>query len=229
MKITVKADVFQKFNSDLKIAFILAKNVDNHAKIDESRHVLKEIEHLAQLNFHNKNIRGNKFIEPWALAQLEFAGKARHYHTSVEKLLKTVLSGRTISMADTANNITRYIALKYLIPEGLDDFHKVDGNLTFDVIKSSGRKGLLGTLKRGELYYYDAQGVLGTKVDYWKNKRTEVNKKSYVVLVHLLALPPITKNILKQVTKELSSLLEAFCSAKTEIFFLDKMDREIII
>src|SRR3989338_3152600 len=150
MKISILPEVFEHFNKELKLAFILARNVDNKAKVEESKHLLKEVEKLVRLNFHKRQIKDNSFIEPWALAQLEFGGKAHHYHTSVERLLKTALSGKTDRKTDTIDNILHYIALKYIVPVSVDDFHKIEGDLTFDVVKSAGKKGLLKSLKRGE-------------------------------------------------------------------------------
>ena|SRR3989344_1437589 len=229
MKISILPEVFEHFNKELKLAFILARNVDNKAKVEESKHLLKEVEKLVRLNFHKRQIKDNSFIEPWALAQLEFGGKAHHYHTSVERLLKTALSGKTVVKNDAVDNILRYVALKYLIPVGIDDFHKIDGDLTFNAVKSSGRKGILGHLKRGELYYHDSRGVLGTQADYWKNKRTEITPKSYVHLIHLIALPPVSKSDLKTMAKEAASMIEAFCGAQTELFILDRNDKSITI
>jgi DNA/RNA-binding domain of Phe-tRNA-synthetase-like protein len=229
MKISIKPEVFERFNKDLQIAFIKAENVDNKSKSIESKHLLQEVEKLVRLNFHKKQIKNNSFIEPWALAQLEFGGKAHHYHTSVERLLKTVLGGKTVAKADTVDNILRYIALRYLVPVSADDFHKIEGDLTFEVVKSSGKKSPLKALKRGELYYHDAKGILGTQVDYWRNKRTEVSRSSFVNLIHMTALPPVTKDGLKQIAKELASMIEAFCGARTKQFILSRRNRSITI
>ncbi|HIJ98248.1 MAG TPA: hypothetical protein VJH68_04220 [Candidatus Nanoarchaeia archaeon] len=229
MKISIKPEVFEKFNKNLKIAFIKVEQVDNQIKVAEARHLLQEVEKLVRLNFHKKQIKDNSFIEPWALAQLEFGGKAHHYHTSVERLLKTVLSGKTVAKTDTIDNILHYIALKYVVPVSVDDFHKIEGDLTFDVVKSAGKKGLLKSLKRGELYYHDAKGILGTQVDYWKNKRTEVSRDSDANLIHLTALPPVTTSDLKKIAQESASMIEAFCSAKTQLFILSRRERSIKI
>src|SRR3989344_5025805 len=164
MKISINTKVFETFNRNLKIAFILVRDLNNQTKVEEAKHLLQEVEKLVRLNFHKKQIKDNSFIEPWALAQLEFGGKAHHYHTSVERLLKVVLSGKTVAKSDALDNILHYIALKYVVPVSVDDFHKIEGDLTFDVVKSAGKKGLLKSLKRGELYYHDAKGILGTQV-----------------------------------------------------------------
>ena len=226
MKISISKDVFVKY-PQLKLAFILAENLDNKGKAAESKHLLKEVENLIRLNFHKKAIKDNSFIEPWALAQLEFGGKAHHYHNSVEKLLKIVLSGKSVAKNDVLDNIYRFIALKYLVPVGVDDFHKIEGDLIFDIVKSSGRKGILGNLKRGELYYRDSRGVLSAQIDYWKNKRTEIEAKSYVILVHIVALPPVSN--LKNIAMEMALIIESFCGAKTKLFVLGKGKNEVIV
>ncbi|HLC52615.1 MAG TPA: hypothetical protein VJI98_05200 [Candidatus Nanoarchaeia archaeon] len=229
MKITIKPEVFKGFHNDLKLALIFVTELDNKTKLDESKHLLKEVENLERLTFHKNKKEFHHMISPWNLAKLRFGKKAHHYSTSLENLLKLVLKGKTVSANNVLTNVMRYIALRYLIPFGADDFQVITGDLVFDIVKSNARKGILGNLKKGDLYYADQKSVLGTKLDHWKNQRTELNLKSGSALVHIEALPPITKKQLKQIVKEAASIIESFCGAKTKVFILDKKTRTITL
>src|SRR3989344_4611887 len=147
MKITIKPEVFKGFHNDLKLALIFVTELDNKTKLDESKHLLKEVENLERLTFHKNKKEFHHMISPWNLAKLRFGKKS----------------------------------------------------------------------------------VLGTKLDHWKNQRTELNLKSGSALVHIEALPPITKKQLKQIVKEAASIIESFCGAKTKVFILDKKTRTITL
>ena len=222
MKVSIKSDVFKKFNSNLKIAFIFVKQMDNKSKVHESKHLLKEVENLTRLSYHKDTPDSHDFIIPWSIAKMDFGDKAKHYNTSLEKSLKVVLKGRTVGKSDVLTNILNFIALKHMVPYGVDSFQKIEGDITFDVVKSGRKKGMLRKLHQGDLYYHDRQGILGTKLDSWKNKRTFVTKSSNSALIHFEALPPITKKKLNEVLKETINMIESFCGAKTEVVILDK-------
>ena len=221
MKITVKKEVFRKFNSNLKIALILIEGFDNKKMLKEAQHLLHEIEHLVHLTFNKDTIKNHHLIQPWAVAQQEFGAKAKHYHTSVERLLKTVLSKKSIATKDVLTNLLRYLALKHIIPFGVDDFNKTKGDLTFALSTGKEKVDILRKLKKGALYYKDEKNVLGTKLDFWKSKRTALNNKSKSALIHFEALPPITQKELNEIVKETENLVKTFCGGKVRIYFLN--------
>ncbi|MEW5896238.1 MAG: phenylalanine--tRNA ligase beta subunit-related protein [Nanoarchaeota archaeon] len=221
MIIRLEKDVF-KCSPQLKIGFILAEGINNNAKLKEAGRLVKEEEEAVRLIFNKETIKNHYLIAPWAVAQREFGKKAKHYHTSIERLLLKVLGGKSVLAEDTATNLLTHIAFKHIIPFGADDVDKIKGNITFSIVKGKEKKKLLKNLKEGELFYHDAEKILGTKLDYWKNKKTKLSKSSASVLVHFEALPPITRKKLDSVLEETAALIKAFCGGKTKVFVLEK-------
>ena len=229
MKISIKSDVFKRFHPDLKIAFILVSEMNNKKKVHESKHLLKEIENLTRLSFHKNTPESHDFIVPWTLAKLDFGEKAKHYDTSLEKLLKKVLRNRTTGKSDVLTNILNLISLKHMVPFGTDNFQKIEGDMIFDVVKSGKKKGMLRKLHKGDLYYQDKQGILGTKLDSWKNRRTNVTGTTKSALIHFERLPPVTRKKMNEILEETINLIESFCEAKTKLFILDKNQNSLEI
>ncbi len=221
MKITVNKNVFKKFKS-LKITFILVKNIDNKLKLEEAQHLLEEVVNLIHLTFNKDTIKNHHLIQPWAVAQQEFGSQAKHYHTSVERLLKKVLARKSIATKDVLTNLLRYLALKHIIPFGVDDFSKVNGDLTFALSSGKEKVDVLRGLKKGALYYKDEKYVLSTKLDFWKSKRTMLNDKSTSALIHFEVLPPITQKKLNEIVKETAKLVKTFCGGGVKIYFLNE-------
>jgi DNA/RNA-binding domain of Phe-tRNA-synthetase-like protein len=222
MNVKIDRAVFKKFNPKLKIAFILAENIDNKNKLKESKHLLADAMQMARLTFHKETIKNHYLVSPWAVAQEEFGKKAKHYHTSVERLLKKVLKGRTITTNNTLTNIIRYLAIKHIVPFGIDDPYKIQGDLNFKIATGKEKVDLLRKLLPNTLYYRDNNNILGTKLDHWKSSDTALAPYSTSALIHLDILPPLTAKKAREIIKEAKTLIETFCGGKTSTFNLSK-------
>lgn len=226
MKVSVNKPVFSA-NPKLKVAFIVAKDIDNGKRLEEAKHLLNETAEVISLTFNKDSVKSHHLIKPWDVAREEFGKSAKHYHTSVEKLLKTILSKKNVQRKDTVTNLLRSLALRHIIPFGADDPDKVQGNITFSIASGKERTKKLKKLEKGEIYYKDSKEILGTKLDYWKNSKTSLTSKSTNALVHLEALPPITSKELREIAKEIARLIETFCGGKTKVVILSKRKNSV--
>ncbi len=224
MKISINPEVFKKYPK-LSIAFILAKNIDNQKKLAESLELLEEAEELVRLTYNKDSLKSHQLIAPWRVAREEFGEKARHYHTSVEKLLGAVLAKKKIAANDVATNLAHYLALKHVVPYGLDDYKKIKEKLSIGISSKKERLGFLKNMEAGSLYYRDAEKVLSAKLDYWKNPKTALTPDSTSVLIHFEALPPLTSQKLNEIAKEATELINSFCEGKAQYFILNKNSR----
>ncbi|MFH1276438.1 MAG: phenylalanine--tRNA ligase beta subunit-related protein [Candidatus Woesearchaeota archaeon] len=221
MKITIKKEVFKRF-SKLQVGFVYVEEADNKSKLTEAQDLLKNVEELIRLTFHKETIKNHNLISPWSVAQVEFGKEAKHYNTSVEGLLKLVLKKKKVATNDVLTTILNYISLRYLVPSGIDDYFKVVGNIEFALSKGKEKVDILRSLKAGALYYHDNNVVLGTKLDFWRNKRTALTKDSTKALIHFDALPPIDRKKLNEILKETKEVISNFCGGKVKVFILDK-------
>ena len=229
MKITIQPEVFQKLHPEFKVVFILAKGIDNKSKAKEADHLLKEVKKAVLLTFNKDTFKSHYLVAPWTVAREEFGKKAKHYHTSVEQLLKKVLCRQNIEAKDTLTVLLRYLALKHIVPVGADDPAKVTGEMIFSVATGKERAAELRKLKTGELYYRDARKILGAKLDYWKNSQTALKPMSKSALIHFEFLPPISPAKQKEIVQEATELVQMFCGGKVKAVVLDKRKRSTLL
>jgi len=229
VKVSVSSEVFRKFNPDLKIALIYIQDFNPKENLLESQHLLGEGEELVKLEFHPDTLKNHELISPWAAAQQEFGKEAQHYHTSIERLLRQVLNHKSISTKDTLTNLLHYLSLKYVVPIGVDDAQKINGELHFGIAQGKERAGLLALVKKGAFYYHDQKGVLGTKFDYWKGSRTEVTPKTTSALIHVEAVPPLGSKELNLLLTEIKALIISFCGGKIKVVVLDKKKSSAVL
>ncbi len=208
--ISIAPEVFRKYPG-FQVGFIFARDINNSTNLQKAMHLLKEAEKMIRLTFNDETLRNHYLISPWKAAQEEFKGKAEHYHTIVEKLLKKVLAGETLAARDTVTALTYYLALKHLLPIAADDAAKLHGEVIFSVAKAK-----KGGIKAEGLYYHDRKNTLGTHLDYWQNSKVLPTKHSTSVLIHISALPPVTRNKVREVMLEIERLLHAFCGGKVQ-------------
>ncbi len=227
MKITVNKRVFNRFPK-FRVAFILVENIKG-SKNKEVDHLLQEIKKIVRLSFNKDTVKTHQLISPWTVAQQEFGKKARHYQTSAEKLIKRVLQNKSIVAKHSLVNILKYLSLKYIVPFGVDDLDKVQGNIKFSLAAGKEKIKIVSKVKKGDLVYADKKGLLGAKLDYWKSPRTKLGKKTERALVHIDALPPISNKQLKDYVEETKGLINSFYGAKTKAFILSKKKNEIKI
>ena len=221
MIIRIKKEVFKKY-PQLRVGFIILSNIDNKSKLNGSKHLIKENEKLIKLTFNRDTIKNHDLIQPWSVVQQEFGKKAHHYHTSIEKLIQTILKNKTVATKDSLTNLVRSLSLRYIFPFGIDDLVKVEGNIIFNLAGGNERRNILNKLKLGDLYYKDGKNILGTKLDYWKSNKTKVNSATKMALVHIEALPPISSKDLNYYLKEIKGLVKVFCGGKAKSFVLSR-------
>ncbi|MBT3835959.1 hypothetical protein HOD05_01330 [Candidatus Woesearchaeota archaeon] len=226
MKISIEKKVFNAYPK-LRLAFILVEDIDNKANLKKTQHLLNDSVKLTKLIFHKDTIKNHDLIKPWDVAKAHFGKKARHYHTSVEKLIQNVLKGKKVTRNDTMSNILSHLSLRHIVPFGADDIHKVHNNLTFKIASGKERKGILKSLKKGDIYYQDDSQILGTKLDYWKSDKTKVKSHTAHALVHFEFLPPITKEKEQQILAEAKYLIKGSCGGKIKSFVLSKRKNSI--
>src|SRR3989344_2921592 len=216
MKVTIKPEVFQKLHPKFRVAIILAKDLDNKNRVKETNHLLKEVEKMVLMTFNKDTIRTHDLVAPWTIVRQQFGKKTTHYHTSVEQLLKKVLQHQKIEAKDTITAVVRYLSLKHIIPVGVDDPAKLQGDITFDT-------------KKGDICYHDAKKILGTKLDYWKNSKTALRQSSHSALIHLEFLPPVSLPKQKEIVEEAIELVQLFGGGKVKMLILDKKKNSGVI
>ncbi|NQV91778.1 hypothetical protein HQ489_04860 [Candidatus Woesearchaeota archaeon] len=228
MKIAIDKNVFNS-HPKLRLVFILAEDINNKVNLKQTQHLLNESVKLTKLIFHKDTIKNHDLIQPWEVAKEDFGKKAKHYHTSVEKLIQNVLKGKKVTSNDTISNIMSYLSLRHIVPFGADDIHKIHNNITFKIASGKERKGILKTLKQGEIYYQDDSQILGTKFDFWKSSKSSLTPHTAHALIHFEFLPPITKEKEQQILAEAKMLIKSSCGGSVKSFVLSKAKKEIEI
>ncbi|MBW2996701.1 hypothetical protein KY332_05390, partial [Candidatus Woesearchaeota archaeon] len=155
------------------------------------------------------------------------------YNCSVEALMRNILKGRATPRINKAVDISNYLSLKHLVPMGVQDLDKIQGNISLAIATGKETFIPLGTKEKespdkGEVIYKDSKEVLCRRWNWRDSDKAKIEQTSKNIIYYIDALPPINKTKIKEILRDIIDLLGMFCQPKeTNIYFLDKNNPEI--
>lgn len=212
MKIEIKKNVFAKFNDKFMAGLLVCSELENQGGLKEIERLLDKIEKLIKLDFTPINFKTHDLITVWEVAA-ESLGK-KHYKSSVENLMRSILEGHKIRREDRLRNLCNFVSLKYIVPVDCFDLGLIKGDLDFDV-------------KGRDLVFSAGRVKLSEKLALKRNKKYDVKDKTKKALVYFEALPPLNKDKVRKIMEDLADLIRVYCKAKVKIYFLDKKNSEV--
>lgn len=231
MKLIIAPTIFQKFQK-LNVGIVIVKNIDNKGSDEKIYHLLEEIESLIKLNFVSTELAKHSLISPWRAAYSEFGAKPSKYHSSVEALMKRLLKGEDIPKVNKLVDIYNYLSLKHLVPIGASDLDKVEGHIFLRTANGTEIFIPLNSTEvehpeKGEVIYKDDRNVLCRRWNWRDCDKTKIKDSTKNVILYVEALPPLTREKLEEVCKELISLINMFCGGEAKYYILDIAAPEI--
>jgi len=230
MKFKIDNKIFEKF-PDLNIGIVTAKGIDNTGSNEEIMNLIKEKVKEIRANFNTETLSQNPKIDAWRKAYSSFGAKPKKYKCSVENLYRMILDEIELKHINKIVDIYNYISIKYVIPMGGDDTDKVDGSITlkfaqgnepFIELNSEETKNP----KEGEVVYVDDKEVLCRRWNWRECDKSKMTEETKNVALVIEGLPPITKEEVETITKELSELVQKFCGGEIKTFTLNNSNRE---
>lgn len=231
MKLRISPLISKKFPK-LNIGIVIARNIDNTGSDKKIHHLLEEVEELIKLNTVPADLAKHDMISPWRAAYSDFGAKPSKYNCSIEALMKRILKGDDIPRINKIVDIYNYLSLKYLIPIGADDLDKVEGDIALTI--SDGAEIFIPlnsedveNPKQGEVIYKDSRHVLCRRWNWRECNKTKITEDTKNLIIYTEGLPPVTKEKLKEVGKEIIDTIKTFCGGEAEFYILNIGNSEI--
>ena len=233
MKLKIDTKIFEKFPG-LKIGVVTARNIDNHGFSDEIMQLIREKEREIRENYDTETLSQHPKIHSWRGAYSSFGAKPKKYKSSVESLYRMILKGLDLKHINKTVDLFNYISIKHMMPAGGDDMEKVDGDVTlkfavgdepFIALNSKEKE----TAKEGEVVYADSKEVLCRRWNWRECDKTKMTEETKDVVLVVEALPPVTREKLKEVEEDLSRLILKYCGGEIKTDILDEGKRKIEI
>jgi DNA/RNA-binding domain of Phe-tRNA-synthetase-like protein len=172
-------------------------------------------------------------IAVWRRAYRSFGIKHASYRSSVERLVKNALAGRSLPPINSFVDAYNAVSLRHVMPSGADDLDHVIGDLAFRYSRAedsfvdmsggkSGERDAAGTVdppKDGEVVYADREKVLCRRWNWRQDARSLVTPttKRAVVTLQYNGIGNLNAAV-----DDLSGLIGRFAGGTTRVAVADR-------
>ncbi len=128
-------------------------------------------------------------------------------------------------------DIYNYISIKYIVPVGGDDTDKIEGSITLKFAQGNEPFVELNSEetknpREGEVVYVDDKEVLCRRWNWRECDKSKMTENTKNVALVVEGLPPVTKEEIEIITKELSELIQKYCGGEIKTFILNSSNPE---
>ena len=194
MQISI-ADITNAF-PDYRVAFVVAEDLrippERPAALDA---LITEREAACRTAWGGTELAQIPGIAAWRAAYKAFGIKQTRYRSSVERLVKNVLAGRSLARINAFVDAYNAVSLGSVLPLGADDLDKVTPPLAFRYTRegdtfvdmADGAEAGDEAPKPGEVVYADATHVLCRRWNWRQDARSLITPETTRAVVTLQA------------------------------------------
>ncbi|MGA9770766.1 MAG: phenylalanine--tRNA ligase beta subunit-related protein [Blastocatellia bacterium] len=215
------------------VGIVVAREINNRGEQSEITELLRHQEARIIEEFAAADIARHPCIAGWREAYRKFGAKPQKYHSSVESLLRRVLSGQRIPNINRLVNIYNAISLKYIIPAGGEDLDRIQGSVELTIAGDAERAILLlgerdeRPPKKGEVFYKDDLGGICRRWNWREADRTKLTESTSNALLVVEALNSGERDTIERAINELVELIRVYCGGTVWSRIADKTDHAI--
>lgn len=228
MRFVVNKHILTRY-SNLTVAVIICKGMDNSGESKDVDKLLKDVEELIKRE-QVPDVSKHQLISPWRAVYSDFGAKPSKYHCSVEALMRRALKG-SIPRINKLVDLYNYFSLKHLVPMGADDLDKVKGDIKLVLAKGTEKfvpfGGESGNPDKGEVIYKDDKGVLCRRWNWRESATTKIDLDTKNAIIYIEGLFPVTKEKVEEIANDFISLAEVSLKGSYKYFILDKKKSEV--
>jgi DNA/RNA-binding domain of Phe-tRNA-synthetase-like protein len=222
------ADITGAF-PDYRVAFVVAEGLtiatERPAAIDA---LIMEREDAARAKWAGTELAQIAGIAAWRSAYKGFGIKQTRYRSSVERLLKNVLAGRSLARINTFVDLYNAVSLAHVLPLGADDLDRITPPLSFRYARegdifvdmAEAEEGDEPEApKPGEVVYADAVHVLCRRWNWRQDARSIIRQETRraVVTVQSTGAGDVDAG-----ANDLIDLISKFCGGQCRVVILNR-------
>jgi DNA/RNA-binding domain of Phe-tRNA-synthetase-like protein len=222
------ADITNAF-PDYRVAFVVAEGLtiapERPLALDA---LIAEREAAARARWGSTELSQIPGIAAWRAAYKGFGIRQTRYRSSVERLVKNVLAGRSLARVNTFVDLYNAVSLAHVLPLGADDLDRIMPPLTFrtaregDSFVDMAEEGDAPEApKPGEVVYADAAHVLCRRWNWRQDARSLIAPQTARVVV------TVQGNGTGDVSAgadDLIDLIGKFCGGRSRAVVLDRAE-----
>lgn len=229
----IETGIFDRF-PDVHLGVVICEGLHNRG---QAAHILSELAQLAAALPERipGNVSEHPHIATWRSAYQQFGAKPKKYPSSIENLVRRILSGYVPGHINTLVDLYNLVSIKHLLPVGGEDLDRIQGDIVLALAGDNEPAiQLLGEAearapKAGEVIYKDEIGAICRRWNWKEAERTKLTEDTTRAVLVLEALPPVSVAQLENATLELEMLAQDICQARTRRSILSRDHPQVSI
>jgi DNA/RNA-binding domain of Phe-tRNA-synthetase-like protein len=222
------ADITNAF-PDYRVAFVVAEGLtiapERPAALDQ---LIAEREAAARAKWAGMELSQIPGIAAWRAAYKGFGIKQTRYRSSVERLLKNVLAGRSLARVNAFVDLYNAVSLAHVLPLGADDLDRVTPPLCFRTARAGDSfvdmadaedGGEPEAPKPGEVVYADAAHILCRRWNWRQDARSIIRPETHRAVVTVQANGA---GVVEAGASDLVDMIVEYCGGQCRVTTLDQ-------
>jgi DNA/RNA-binding domain of Phe-tRNA-synthetase-like protein len=204
----------------------LAIPADRPPELDR---LIREREAATTARFGGMELSAIPGVAAWRTAYKAFGIKRTSYRSSVERLVKNALAGRSLPAINGFVDTYNAVSLTHVLCLGADDLDQVAGDLAFRVARPGDSFVDMGAEagedphdppKEGEIVYADSEKVLCRRWNWRQDARSVITPSTRRAVVTVQANGA---GDLEAAVEDLVALIERFCGGRSTVAVADSV------
>ncbi len=228
---SIDDQVFDRFPGYVR-GVVLAFGVSNGDSPPELIAMMRDAEGSVRDRLEKDRLADHPRISSWREAYRSFGAKPSKFRSSIEAMVRRVLSNNELPTINTLVDIGNVLSLRYLVPTGghaIDEVEEdiilrpANGDETFVPFGSDQAEHPIP----GEIVFVEGNTVLTRRWSWRQANHTLTLPTTTAIEFNVDGLPPVPENEVKDICQETMAMVARFCGGDMRFEILSQHNPRI--
>lgn len=230
---TIAEEVFLQFPGYIR-GVVLAHGVKNSEFSPDLTGLLRNAEASARERLKKDEIAEHPRIASWRKAYGSFGAKPAKYRSSIEAMVRRVLSDNELPSINTLVDIGNTLSLRYLVPMGGHAIDVIKQDLALRPANGEEEFIPFGSIQvehpiPGEIIFVEGNTVLTRRWTWRQANHTLTLPETTAIEFNIDGLPPVSEPEVEEICQETMRLIKRFCGGNLRHEILSRQNPRINI
>jgi DNA/RNA-binding domain of Phe-tRNA-synthetase-like protein len=228
---SIADEVFEKFPGYVR-GVVLAYDVSNSDSPPELVSMLRDAEVSVRDRLNKDELVDHPRISSWRDAYRSFGAKPSKFRSSIEAMVRRVLSNNELPTINTLVDIGNVLSLRYLVPTGGHAIDEVERDIILRPATGQETFVPFGSDQAehpdpGEIIFAEGNTVLTRRWSWRQANHTLTLLSTTAIEFNIDGLPPIPESEVKGICQETIDMVTRFCGGRMHFEILSQQNPRI--
>jgi len=228
---SIDDEVFGRFPGYVR-GVVLAYGVSNGDSPPELIAMLRDAEVSVRDRVEKDGLADHPRISSWREAYRSFGAKPSKFRSSIEAMVRRVLSNNELPTINTLVDIGNVLSLRYLVPTGGHAIDEVEEDIILRPANGEETFVPFGSDQvehpiPGEIVFVEGNTVLTRRWSWRQANHTLTLPTTTAIEFNVDGLPPVPESEVRNICQETIDMVSRFCGGRTRFEILSRENPRI--